>query len=397
MNTERNSSVRRPGVPVGSAFVVILAIVLGALLLLPATALGQGTGSATPGTPVATPSLAMSNSTGVPGDQVTASGSGFKAGENVDVTFNGTSVGTAPVGADGSFSLSFKVPNQAPGQYAVVAKQASGANATTSFTVNPGKSALTFSVSQAAPGTSVTVTSGGFQPGETVVLTFNSAEVGSETADTTGAVSVGFVVPSLAAGQYEVVATGQTSKTATKAFYTVLASPTPVPAAAPTATPVPAAPPAPAPNAPAIVHDDRYFSQTGFRIDNDQVWAFFQQYGGLSTFGYPVSRQMTFLGCPVQMFQRQIIQVCQGQGAALINMLDPEIFPYTQVNGSTFPAPDAAMKNSTPQVGSPTYADDMNAFIAANVPDSALGQPVNFNLTFNTLGGLTIWGAPISK
>ena len=56
MNTERNSSVRRPGVPVGSAFVVILAIVLGALLLLPATALGQGTGTATPGTPVATPS-----------------------------------------------------------------------------------------------------------------------------------------------------------------------------------------------------------------------------------------------------------------------------------------------------------------------------------------------------
>jgi hypothetical protein len=193
------------------------------------------------------------------------------------------------------------------------------------------------------------------------------------------------------------MAHGATSGTTTKAFYTVIAGATPVPAAAPTATAVPAAPPAAAPNAPAIVHDDRYFSQTGYRIDNDTVWGFFQQYGGLSTFGYPVSRQMGFLGCPVQMFQRQIIQVCDGQGAALINMLDPEIFPYTQVNGSTFPAPDSALKNSTPQVGSPTYADDMNAFISANVPDSALGQPVNFNLTFNTLGGLTIWGAPISK
>ena len=38
----------------------------------------------------------------------------------------------------------------------------------------------------------------------------------------------------------------------------------------------------------------------------------------------------------------------------------------------------------------------MNAFITANVPDTALGQPVNFNATFNTLGGLNIWGAPIS-
>ncbi len=387
----------------GSALFIVVVLLLGALLALPATALGQGTG--TPGTPGATTvpttaaSLTMSVSSGLPGDQVTASGSGFKASENVDVTVNGTSVGTAPVSSDGTFSLSFKVPNQAPGQYAVVAKQASGASATTSFTVSPGKSALAFSVAQAAPGASLTVTSSGFQPGETVVLTFNSAEVSSETADTTGAVSWTFVVPTLGAGQYEVMAKGQTSTTATKAFYTVLASPatpTAVPAVAPTATPVPAAPPVAAPNAPPITHDDRYYPQTGYRIDNDQVWGFFTQYGGLSTFGFPVSRQMSFLGCPVQMFQRQIIQVCQGQGPALINMLDPEIFPYTQVNGSTFPAPDATMKNNTPQVGSPTYADDMNAFIQANVPDSALGQPVNFNLTFNTLGGLQIWGAPIS-
>jgi hypothetical protein len=378
-------------------------LLLGALVALPATALGQATG--TPGTtpapasttpmPAANPALTMSASSGLPGDMVTASGSGFKPAENADVTFNGTSVGTAPVGADGTFSLSFKVPSQAPGQYAVVAKQASGPSATTSLTVNPGKSALAFSVDKAAPGTSLTVTSSGFQPGETVVLSFNSVEVGSELADTTGAVSWTFKVPDLAAGQYEVMAHGQTSTTITKVFYTVLAGPAPAPAA--TATPVPAAPPVPAPNAPPIVHDDRYYSQTGYRIDNEQVWAFFQQYGGLSTFGYPVSRQMGFLGCPVQMFQRQIIQVCDSQGAALINMLDPEIFPYTQVNGSTFPAPDAALKNSTPQVGSPTYAEDINAFIAANVPDTALGQPVNFNLTFNTLGGLTIWGAPISK
>jgi hypothetical protein len=105
---------------------------------------------------------------------------------------------------------------------------------------------------------------------------------------------------------------------------------------------------------------------------------------------------MTFLGCPVQMFQRQIIQVCQGQGAALINMLDPEIFPYTQVNGSTFPAPDATLKANTPPVSSATYSADVNSFIQTNVLDSVGGQPVNFFQTFNTLGGLTIWGAPIS-
>jgi hypothetical protein len=98
----------------------------------------------------------------------------------------------------------------------------------------------------------------------------------------------------------------------------------------------------------------------------------------------------------VQFFQRQIIQVCPSQGPALINMLDPDIFPYTEVNGSHFPPPDANLKNSTPPVSAPNYAEDISAFVAANVPDQAFGQPVNFFQTFNTLGGLNIWGAPIS-
>src|SRR5207342_3390270 len=72
------------------------------------------------------------------------------------------------------------------------------------------------------------------------------------------------------------------------------------------------------------------------------------------------------------------------------------IFPYIHVNSSTFPASDPAMKADTPAVGSPTYDADMNAFIVANVPDTFNGQPVNFLQTFNTLGGLTIWGAPNS-
>lgn len=35
--------------------------------------------------------------------------------------------------------------------------------------------------------------------------------------------------------------------------------------------------------------DPRYFSQTGYRIDNDAFWNFFQGRGGVSTFGYPVA------------------------------------------------------------------------------------------------------------
>ena len=424
---EPRSFSRKERIGVGSV-VLTLALALAALMMVPATALGQGTGTLTPvaspsteasPSTVASPSaqtsptaatsasLSLSAVSGLAGTTITANGSGFQANETVDVTFNGQPVGQPTVNSGASFSLSFKVPNLNPGDYGVLAKgRASGSTASTTFTIKPGGATLTFNPTQAAPGASVTVTGAGFQPGESVQLSFNGPVVATETADTNGQVTFSFTMPAtLAAGQYGVTATGETSKVVVNTTYTLIAGPTAIATTAPeaTATPAPAptaaptAAPAPAPNAPALTHDDRYFSQTGFRIDNDDVWAFFNQYGGIGTFGYPTSRMMAFLGCPVQMFQRQIIQVCPSQGGALINMLDPEIFPYTQVNGSTFPGPDATLKNNTPQVGSPSYGEDILSFINQNVPDQYSGQPVNFLQHFNSTGGLVIWGAPISQ
>ena len=52
-----------------------------------------------------------------------------------------------------------------------------------------------------------------------------------------------------------------------------------------------------------------------------------------------------FLGCPVQIFQRSIMQQCGNNApVALLNLLDPGLFPYTRVNGSVFPRPDDAIK-----------------------------------------------------
>jgi hypothetical protein len=404
-----------PGRPIRSiarAGTIALLFVFVTLLLVSGSALAQGTAAPTPPAPVATSqpsatpvsaaSLALSTPSGLAGAKITANGSGFTPGENVDVTFNGQTVGSPAVNNGGSFSLSFSIPNVQPGQFGMLAKGAvSGFTATAAFTVDQGSAALSFSAPQAAPAAALSIVGGGFQPGETVQFWFNGAVIGAAAADTKGSATVTFVVPTLAAGAYDVTATGQSSNvTVTSSYIVLAAAATPV-ANAPTPTAVPVATPAPAPaanlDAPAMVHDDRYFVQTGYRIDNDEVWSFFQQYGGIATFGYPTSRMMTFLGCPVQMFQRHIIQNCAGQGAALINLLDPEIFPYTQVNGSTFPAPDLTIKSNTPQVGASTYATDISTFISQNVPDSFNGQPVNFLQTFNSLGGLVIWGAPISQ
>src|SRR5690606_26738681 len=70
-----------------------------------------------------------------------------------------------------------------------------------------------------------------------------------------------------------------------------------------TAVPIPTATPQPAP---PQTRDARYFPQTGYRVESDVVWDVFQTRGGLETFGFPISRTFTFLGCPVQMFQRPI-------------------------------------------------------------------------------------------
>jgi hypothetical protein len=172
--------------------------------------------------------------------------------------------------------------------------------------------------------------------------------------------------------------------------------PTVTPTAAATGTPT-AAPATATPvvqQAPALTHDAQYYAQTGYRVD-DQAVSFFQSRGQVDTFGYPISRLFTFLGCPVQMFQRLIIQLCPGQGPALINLLDPEIFPYTRVNGSVFPSPDDQLKAQTPAVGSPEYANILS-FIQQNTPDQFNGQPVNFWQTFQARGGLEVLGAPIS-
>jgi hypothetical protein len=164
----------------------------------------------------------------------------------------------------------------------------------------------------------------------------------------------------------------------------------------PTPTPNPTPNPVPQP-APPQTRDGQYYTETNFRV-SDTFWSFFQSRGGIETFGFPVSRQFGFLGCQVQIFQRLITQQCANSTAiALINMLDPEIFPYTVVNSSVFPAADDAIKAMTPVPGTPNYDQAIIQFTQNLAPDMWNGLPVNFYQTFTSTGGLEIWGAVISN
>lgn len=159
-------------------------------------------------------------------------------------------------------------------------------------------------------------------------------------------------------------------------------------------------------------NDPRFFAQSGYRIDTEAFWNFFQERGNVRTFGYPVSRTFTLDGFQVQIFQRNVMQLQHDGGVQTLNLLDPGLMPYTQINGSTFPAPDPMLVAATPTLSDPFYSTDILQFVRSQAPDTFNGQPVNFGTTFFTtvtaqdapnadpalLPGfdLQIWGAPTS-
>jgi beta propeller repeat protein len=151
---------------------------------------------------------------------------------------------------------------------------------------------------------------------------------------------------------------------------------TPAEPATPSVVPVVPQPIADDPN-PIAPRDARYFSPTGFRIDDDQIWEYFQIRGRVKNFGYPTSRTFTFLGFTTQFFQRHIVQVGP-EGPRLMNLLDPELMPYTTINTSTFPAYDHNLASQAPPVGSPDYDRAIIDFIRQYAVDEYAGRPVRF-------------------
>lgn len=92
----------------------------------------------------------------------------------------------------------------------------------TPFDPGQGEVDITLSVSSGPPGTMLTISGSGFEPGETIVLRFNTEEVGRVDADGEGAFAGTSVqVPGdwPFTGQETFIATGQSSiRSATRPF-----------------------------------------------------------------------------------------------------------------------------------------------------------------------------------
>ncbi|MGH2371329.1 MAG: hypothetical protein ACRDI2_24400, partial [Chloroflexota bacterium] len=166
----------------------------------------------------------------------------------------------------------------------------------------------------------------------------------------------------------------------------------------------------PEPAAPAPVEQSACFPETGFCIERPAFLEYFRALGGTRILGYPVSREFTLDGFPVQFFQRVVLQLNAGRVERL-NVLDSSVMPMTRANQSTFPGPDPGMAAAAPVPGTSNYGERVGEFIRTYVPDtwpSSGGQPVGFFELFRTtvptddpnlalLANLEIWGLPTSR
>ena len=128
--------------------------------------------------------------------------------------------------------------------------------------------------------------------------------------------------------------------------------------------------------------DSRYFSETGFRIDNDRIWDYFSKRNGKRNFGLPTSRTFQFMGAPTQFFQRHVLQV-QGNSVKTLNLLEEGLLPYTTISGSTFPSVDESVVSAAPKAGSATYTEDVATYLDTYAPNTWEGEPVKFGETFS--------------
>lgn len=155
------------------------------------------------------------------------------------------------------------------------------------------------------------------------------------------------------------------------------------------------------------LQDGRFFPETGYGVENDIIWDYFQSRGGVDTFGYPVSELFDRRGLPVQIFQRHVLQIT-GQQARPLNLLDPDVMPINTFGGLTFPEYNQILAASAPAPNAANYGEAVREHLEASVPEMWQDHSLGFLSYYlsaapadagglRTLLALEVWGFPTSQ
>jgi len=168
--------------------------------------------------------IVTSPSEGYAGDTITVSGTGFAANSGVTITFDDAAVTTSPASVTtdtlGSFTdVTFTIPASARGSHTIKAEDATGRDATATFTTLPK---ITVTPDSGGVGDQVTVSGTGFAGSSSVTITFDDATVTTDPASVTtnpsGSFTAKFTVPAAGRGAHEVKAWDASVNYATATF-----------------------------------------------------------------------------------------------------------------------------------------------------------------------------------
>ena len=165
------------------------------------------------------PGTSIDRTSGPVGSTVKLSGQGYAPKESVTILWNytgpgtGTSIGSASAGVTGAFVSSFTVPSATTGAYNVAAVGATSKRVSqNAFTVANG---LAANPANTPPGTTVTASGSGYQPGESVNIYWDSTSgslLATATADVNGNINHTVTTPGNATtGTHSLIGVGQTS------------------------------------------------------------------------------------------------------------------------------------------------------------------------------------------
>jgi len=174
----------------------------------------------------------ISATSGMIGDRVAISGTGFGASSDVTVTFGDNEVATGETDRDGNLSIPFDVPAVGAGKYVVEVKDDDGNSAKFEFTMSTdiSVSPVTSAASPGHIGTEITISGTGFKPNVTITITYASTPVVFTTqSEDDGSFSYTLKVPKSDPGEHTITATDGVNSLEVTFFMESQAPPIPEP------------------------------------------------------------------------------------------------------------------------------------------------------------------------
>ncbi|MCD6453577.1 MAG: hypothetical protein J7K77_04760 [Dehalococcoidales bacterium] len=152
------------------------------------------------------PQVTTDVTSGVVGDSIAITGTGFGSSLEVAITFNNVAVASDETDSNGGFSTIFTVPDVSDGSYNIKAKDEDNNHATVEFTVETSITAsISPATSQASPGhvgSHIMVTGTGFGDWESVTIKYDNIAIATAIVDANGAINTTFDIPASQAGNH---------------------------------------------------------------------------------------------------------------------------------------------------------------------------------------------------